>query len=107
MREPGQPPGTGIGRGEDFSSLVRSLLEEFGLTNAGALAETVSLNSNHPLWAVWLPAVGRGWVAVRPAGSRPPGPEVPMLWVIADSATELSARMRFADAALEPPGYGR
>ncbi len=47
-----------------------------------------------------------GWVAVRPAGSRPPGPEVPMLWVAAETAAELGARMRVADAGMTPPGYG-
>jgi len=87
-------------------SVVRGVLEQSGVTDALTLAEAVALYRDHPRWAVWLPAVGGGWAAVRPAGSRPPAPEVPMLWVHADSADELGARMRQADAGLSP-GHGR
>lgn len=64
-----------------FVSVVGGVLEEFGVTDALTLAEVVALYRDHPRWAVWLPAPGGGWAAVRPAGSHPPGPEVPMLWV--------------------------
>lgn len=103
MHEPGLPAGTGVGWDEPFVSAVSRILEQFCLPDARALAEVVLLNLNHPLWAVWLPVAGRGWVAARSAGSRPPGPEVPMLWVAAESTADLSARMLRADAALLPP----
>lgn len=104
MDEPGPPASTGAGWDESFVSAVSGILEQFCLPDVQSLAEAVLLNLNHPLWAVWLPAAGRGWVAARPAGSRPPGPEVPMLWVAAESVEDLSGRMLRADAALLPPG---
>lgn len=78
-------------------------LEGLGVTDARAIAEVVALHRVHPQWAVWLPAPGGQWVAARPAGSRPPGPEVAMIWVHADTATGLGARMGQADASLAPP----
>jgi hypothetical protein len=75
---------------------------QFTLAGTPVIAELVALYRNHPRWAVWLPAEGRQWTAVGPAGSRPPGPEVPMIWVRAGTAAELAARMRQADAALSP-----
>ena len=114
MHESGLSASAGAGWDEQFISAVSGVLEQFsavsgvleqfGSPDPQVLAEVVLLNLNHPLWAVWLPVSGRGWVAARPAGSRPPGPEMPMLWVIAESAADLSARMRRADAALLPPG---
>jgi len=104
MHEPCLSAGTGAGWDEGFVSAVSGILEQFCLPDVQSLAEAVLLNLNHPLWAVWLPAAGRGWVAVRPVGSRPPGPELPMLWVVAESAADLSTRMLRADAALLPPG---
>lgn len=106
MREPDAPGGTGAGGGEDLILAVRGVLGQFGSANAQALAEIVSRYLDHPLWAVWLSAGGRGWVAVRPAGSRPPATEMPMVWVAAETAADLRARMRAADAGLPPPGYG-
>ena len=81
---------------------VRGLLEQFGVGDARTLAETVMLHRDHPRWAVWLPAAGARWAAVRPVGLRPPGSELPMLWVRADTAEELGARMRQADTGLSP-----
>jgi hypothetical protein len=104
MRKPGASPDD-VGGNEDLISAVRGVFEQFGSANAQALGEVVSLYLDHPLWAVWLPADNREWVAVRPASSRPPAPEVPMVWVAAETAVELGARMRVADAGL-PPGYG-
>jgi hypothetical protein len=69
-------------------------------SDAGVIAELVGLYRGHPRWAVWLPSGGRGWVAVRPAGSRQPGPEVAMVWVRAGTAAELTAQMDRADAEL-------
>jgi hypothetical protein len=57
------------------------VLEQLGVTDAVTLAEAAILCLDHPRWAVWRPVDGSGWAAVRPAGRRPPGPEVPMLWV--------------------------
>jgi hypothetical protein len=97
MPEPGS-------RGIGLVSDVHGVLEQLGLTDARALAEAVVLFRDHPLWPVWLPVDGRAWTAVRPAGSRPPGPEVPLLWVQAATAAQLDVRMRSADIGLSPPG---
>ena len=96
-------PVTGAGD-NGLTSAVRDVLEQHGLTDALTLAELVVLYRDHPLWAVWMPAAGGEWAAVRPAGSRPPGPEVPMLWVRAGTAADLGGRMSRADAGLSPPG---
>ena len=93
--------------GADYAGLasaVRDVLEQLGLTDAPALAEVAGLYRDHPRWAVWLPVAGGEWAAVRPAASRPPGPEVPMLWVHAGTAADLGRRMSRADAGLSPPG---
>jgi hypothetical protein len=87
-----------------LASVVRDVLEQLGVTDALTLAEVAVLHRDHPRWAVWVPAVGGEWAAVRPAGSRPPGPEVPMLWVRADTAAELGSRMSRADESLSPSG---
>lgn len=71
--------------------------------DAETLAVITILYQEHSRWAVWPPLSASGqWTAVRPAGSRPPGPEVPLLWVSAATAAGLGKRMRDADAALEP-----
>lgn len=63
-------------------------------------AEAAVLLHEHPGWAVWLPRDRRGeWTAARAASTRPPGPDVPMLWVRAGTADELAHMMRAADAA--------
>jgi hypothetical protein len=81
-------------------SAIHGVLEELGVTDALLLGEAVALCRDHPRWAVWLPAAGGGWAAVRPVGVRPPGPKIPMLWLDADTADELRARMQHADAGL-------
>jgi hypothetical protein len=95
-------PGSAAFRDAGLVALVRGVLEGAGVTDALVIAETVALCWDHPQWAVWRPAPGGRWVAVRPAGSRPPGPELATVWVQADSAGELDARMRRADGALVP-----
>lgn len=87
----------------DLASVVRRALEQFAVADAAAIADAVALHRDHPRWAVWLPAGGCEWAAMRPASSRPPAPELPMVWVRGGTAAELSARMRQADAALSPP----
>jgi hypothetical protein len=86
-----------------FHSPVRAVLGQLGSANAEALSEIVSLCRDHPLRAVWPAVLGRGWVAVRPAGSRAPGPEVPLVWVFGETSADLAARMCVADSALTPP----
>jgi hypothetical protein len=66
------------------------------------LAALAALYREHPRWAVWLPPPGGQWTAVRVAGSRPPSPDLPMLWVRAITSQELAHRMRRLDATLEP-----
>lgn len=65
------------------------------------LTETVVLLREHPLWAVWMPTGHhRDWIAARPASSRPPGPDLPMVWAHAATPAELANLMRAADAQL-------
>ena len=87
-----------------LASVVRDVLEQHGVTDALTLAEVVVLYRDHPRWSIWMPVAGGEWAAVRPAGSRPPGPEVPMLWVHAGTAADLGGRMSRADERLFPPG---
>jgi hypothetical protein len=61
------------------------------------LAEAIILLRDHPQWAIWLPASGGNWIAIRPASSRPPTPELPTIWVHADTAGELAELMQAAD----------
>ncbi|MGH3221471.1 MAG: hypothetical protein ACRDPY_22720 [Streptosporangiaceae bacterium] len=67
-----------------------------------AVSEVVVLSREFPAWAVWLPHGGRQWTAVRPASARAPGPDLPMIWVHAATAEELTERMQRADAQLSP-----
>jgi hypothetical protein len=87
----------------DLVSRVRGVLEELGLRDAQVVAEMVALYRDHPRWAVWLPMPGGQWEAARPAGSRPPSPEVPMIWVHADTAAGLADQMRGVDGQLVAP----
>jgi len=64
------------------------------------LAVLTALCRDHPRWAVWLPLPGGPWIAVRPAGSRPPSPQMPMLWACADTSVELADRMQRSDESL-------
>ena len=67
------------------------------LAGEADLAEAVILLRDHPQWAIWLPASGGDWTAIRPASSRPPSPELPTIWVHADTASELAELMQAAD----------
>jgi hypothetical protein len=96
-----EEPAAGTGD-TGLTSVVRDLLEQVGFTDALTLAELTVLQRDHPRWAVWTPAAGGEWAAARPAGSRPPGPEVPMLWVFGGSTAELGGRMSRADTGLSP-----
>jgi hypothetical protein len=98
----GKPGGGTSDTGLTFA--VRDVLEQLGFTDALTLAEVAVLHRDHSRWAVWVPSAGGEWTAARPAGLRPPGPEVPMLWVRAATAAELDGRMSRADAGLTPSG---
>jgi hypothetical protein len=68
------------------------------------LAEAIILLRDHPHWAIWLPASGADWNAIRPASSRPPSPELPTIWVHADTASELARLMRSTDGQVSGRG---
>ena len=70
----------------------------------GVLTEAVILLRDHPQWAIWLPASGGDWTAIRPASSRPPSPELPTIWIHADTASELAQLMRSADEQVSGRG---
>jgi hypothetical protein len=75
--------------------------------NAGhkaALAEVVILLRDYPQWAIWLPASGGDWTAIRPASSLPPSPELPTIWVRAATASKLARLMRAGDEQLSGRG---
>ena len=107
MSQAGWPAGAG-GVSGDAQALAAlgDALDRLGAGNFRVLAEAAILLRDHPRWAVWLPASDHDWTAVRPASSRPPGPEVPMLWVHAGTAGELARMMRAADAQLSPGTAG-
>jgi hypothetical protein len=68
-------------------------------------AEVVGLLRDHPRWAIWLPAGSGGWTAVRPAGSRPPGPDVPLLWAHGSTAATLAGKLRALDEQVSADGW--
>ena len=82
----------------ELLAVAGDLLAQLG-TNAHvrALVEAAILIHDHPHWAIWVPRGQAGWTAVRPASSRPPAPELPMLWISAGSASELARMMDSAD----------
>lgn len=87
-----------------ISPLVLETLAGLDAGTGQAVAEMIVLYREFPAWAVWLPFRGRGWAAVRPASARPPGPDLPMVWVQAATSVELADRMRGVDAELAGPG---
>jgi hypothetical protein len=100
--------GPPAGPDDDAQALeaLAGALDQLGAGNARRLAEVAVLMRAFPCWAAWLSADGRTWTAARPAGSMPPGPEAPMVWVRAETVSELAERMRAADAALlSPDGF--
>lgn len=90
----------------DEHGIEPALLEALaglGPEDRQAISQVIALHREFPAWAVWLPYRGRRWAAVRPASARAPGPDLPMIWVHADTAAELAARLRGADAQMAPP----
>jgi hypothetical protein len=66
------------------------------LAVARFIEEIIALYREFPDWAVWLPTQGV-WTAVRPASTRPPAPELPMIWTRANSVSQLADHMRETD----------
>lgn len=64
------------------------------------ITEIIGLHRDFPAWAVWLPDQGRPWTAIHAASARAPAPDLPMIWVHADTAAKLASRMQDADAQL-------
>jgi hypothetical protein len=87
---------------EDGISPLLEALAGLDAETSQVIGQVIALYREFPAWAVWLPHGGRRWAAVRPASARAPGPDLPMIWVHADTAAELAARMRGADAQLTP-----
>src|SRR5690242_3761794 len=84
-------------------------LDRLGAHDVRDLIEAVVLMRAFPRWAIWRPVAGGVWTAVCPATSRPPGPELPMVWVSAAAAGELAGTMRRAESQIAPrdgqPGW--
>jgi hypothetical protein len=95
------PAGRGDERGIEPPLL--GALAGLGPEDRHAISQVIALHREFPAWAVWLPHGGSPWTAVRPASARAPGPDLPMIWVHADTAAELAARLRGADAQLALP----
>jgi hypothetical protein len=87
-------------QGPDDGAPIREMLAGLDPAMRQTFTETVALLREHPLWAVWMPAGHHDWTAARPASSRPPGPDLPMVWVHAATPTELADLMRAADTQL-------
>jgi hypothetical protein len=99
-----RPPGVG-GDGQALTALGDAL-DRLGARDIRVLAEVAVVLRDHPRWAIWLAAGGREWTAVRPAGSMPPGPEVPTVWVRAETAGQLAVMMQRADEQLAGGLFG-
>jgi hypothetical protein len=66
----------------------------------------VELLRDFPHWAVWLPWRRRGWTAVRPASSRPPSADLPMIWAYAVTARELRRKIQAIEDRIRDPELG-
>jgi len=69
------------------------------------LAEAIILLRDHPQWAIWRPTSGSNWTAIRPASSGPPAPELPTIWVHADTPEELARLMQASDEQISGRGW--
>jgi hypothetical protein len=97
-------PSAGASGDAQALAALGEALERLGAGSTRRLTEVVVLVCAFPRWAIWVPAGGGTWTAARPAGSMPPGPEAPMVWVRAGTAGELAGLMRTADARLPSSG---
>jgi hypothetical protein len=74
-------------------AVLRRELDQLGGGDGGHLDQMYLLVRAFPRWAIWQPVGSGEWTAVRSASSRPPDPELPMVWVQAANAGELADRM--------------
>jgi hypothetical protein len=102
----GSGPPAGAGGDVQAVTALGDALDRVGAHGIRVLAEVAVLLYAHPRWAIWLPVGGREWTAVRPAGSIPPGPEVPTIWVHAETAGQMAVLMQRADAQLSGGAVG-
>lgn len=92
----GQQDGDCERRGDEYElppSFWRAVNELDG-TNGPAITGIIDLYREFPAWAVWLPRQGGPWAAARPSSERLPVPDLPMIWVHAETSDELADRMR-------------
>ena len=90
--------------GHDIPPQIREALADLDPGALPALAEFIVLHREFPPWAVWIPHADRPWIAVRPASARAPGPDLPLLWARAETATSLAGQhYDAADGQLSPP----
>lgn len=66
------------------------------MSTGGTLATLTALQRDFPRWAMWRDGIGT-WSATRAPGPQRPSPGSWLLWVRADSAEELVAKMRRED----------
>jgi hypothetical protein len=99
-----EPPLEAYGDVQALSALGDAL-DQLGARSVRVLVEAAILLRAFPRWAIWLPPTGGTWTAARSADSRPPGPEIPMIWVTAGTASELADRLRTIDSQLPLPGH--
>lgn len=66
------------------------------MSRGGALATITALQREFPAWAMWRDGSGQ-WSATRAPGDREPSSGSWLLWVRADCAEDLVARMREED----------
>jgi hypothetical protein len=87
-------------REHQVSPKLREALAALGVEARQAITDLILLHRDFPAWAVWPPPQGEQWTAIRPASGRAPAPDLPMAWVLAATAAELSDRMAAVDAEL-------
>lgn len=65
---------------------LRQMLGSLGADALVVMSKLMVLRRDYGAWAVWPPARDRVWTAVRPTSSRPPAPNLPLVWVSASTA---------------------
>jgi hypothetical protein len=87
-------------QGGNDEAILRETLAGLDPATRQTLIETAVLLREHPAWAIWMPAGRHDWTAARPASSRPPAPDLPMVWIHAATSADLANLMRGTDAQL-------
>jgi hypothetical protein len=86
--------------GEQETSPLLEALAGLDAEARDAITQVIVLHREFPAWAVWLPHRGHPWIAVRPASTRTPHSELPMIWAEAETVEELADKMRRVNAQL-------